>query len=60
MGVSVVTVDSLLITIIYTILMAWGAFVGFRQIYQGFFRPNELLNPLFSDRNAASIFVNWI
>ena len=56
MGAWAATTDSLLITLIYTILIGWGAFVGFRQIYQGFFRPDELLNPLFSDRNAIKIF----
>jgi hypothetical protein len=47
---------SAVITVIYTILILWGAWVGVRQIYQGFFRPQELLNPLFGNRQAIKIF----
>jgi hypothetical protein len=47
---------SVVITVIYTVLLLWGAWVGLRQIYQGFFRPHELLNPLFGNRQAIKIF----
>jgi hypothetical protein len=47
---------SIVITVIYTILILWGVWVGVRQIYQGFFRPHELLNPLFGNRQAIKIF----
>lgn len=47
---------SLLITVIYAALLAWGFSVGARQIYQGFRRPRELLNPLFGNRAAIQIF----
>ncbi len=46
----------LLITIIYSILLAWGFSVGVRQIYQGYRRPKELLNPLFGNRIAIHLF----
>lgn len=46
----------LLITIIYAGLLLWGASVGFRQIYQGFKMPQELLNPLFGNRQAIKMF----
>ncbi|MDQ6648807.1 MAG: hypothetical protein M3Z02_01610 [Actinomycetota bacterium] len=45
-----------LITVLYTFLLGWGFSVGARQIYQGFRRPNELLNPLFSNRVAIRLF----
>ena len=45
-----VNAGSLLITIVYSALLAWGFFVGLRQIYQGFRAPQELLNPLFANR----------
>lgn len=47
---------SIIITVIYTILIFWGAWVGVRQIYQGFFRLQDLLNPLFGNRQAIKIF----
>lgn len=47
---------SLLITIVYTGLLAWGFFVGARQIYQGYRQPEGLLNPLFSNRWAIHMF----
>jgi hypothetical protein len=47
---------SLLITIVYTGLLGWGFSVGARQIYQGFRRPKELLNPLFANRAAIRLF----
>ncbi len=52
------TVDagSVLITIVYAGLLAWGFSVGARQIYQGFRRPQELLNPLFANRWAIRMF----
>jgi hypothetical protein len=46
----------LLITIIYAALLAWGFSVGARQIYQGYRRPQELLNPLFGNRIAIHMF----
>lgn len=46
----------LLITIVYGALLAWGFGVGARQIYQGFRKPQELLNPLFSNRAAIRLF----
>lgn len=46
----------LLITIIYSALLAGGLSVGVRQIYQGYRRPKELLNPLFGNRIAIHMF----
>jgi hypothetical protein len=56
MNLSPVTADSIVITIVYTILLLWGMWVGVRQVYQGFCRPKELLNPLFGNRQAIKIF----
>jgi hypothetical protein len=56
MQFSPVTADSIVITILYCALIAWGAWVGVRQVYQGFFKPEELLNPLFGNRQAIKIF----
>jgi len=56
MDLSPVTVDSIVITIVYTILLLWGMWVGVRQVYQGFLRPQSLLNPLFGNRLAIKIF----
>ena len=47
---------SVIITIVYAGLLAWGFSVGARQIYQGFKRPDELLNPLFANRIAIHLF----
>ncbi len=47
---------SLLITIVYSALLAWGFSVGLRQIYQGYRAPHELLNPLFRNRWAIRMF----
>ena len=47
---------SLLITIAYTALLAWGFSVGLRQIYEGYRAPNKLLNPLFANRFAIRLF----
>ena len=44
------------ITIVYSALLAAGVFVGVRQIYQGFRRPGELLNPLFGNKIAIRLF----
>jgi hypothetical protein len=44
------------ITIVYSALIAGGVFVGARQIYQGFRRPGELLNPLFGNKIAIRLF----
>ncbi|HTE44906.1 MAG TPA: hypothetical protein VK636_06655 [Gemmatimonadaceae bacterium] len=56
MELSPVTPDSIIITLVYTVLLLWGAWVGVRQVYQGFRRPQELLNPLFGNRQAIIIF----
>ena len=48
--------DSVVITIVYAILILWGVWVGVRQVYQGFRRPQALLNPLFGNRQAIKIF----
>jgi hypothetical protein len=44
------------ITIVYSALLAGGVFVGARQIYQGFRKPAELLNPLFGNKIAIRLF----
>jgi hypothetical protein len=44
------------ITIAYSALIAGGVFVGVRQIYQGFRKPAELLNPLFGNKIAIRLF----
>jgi hypothetical protein len=44
------------ITIVYSALLAGGVFVGFRQIYQGYSKPAELLNPLFGNKVAIRMF----
>jgi len=56
MNWSPVTAGSVVITAVYTILLGWGFWVGARQIYQGFRRPEQLLNPLFGNRDAIRIF----
>ena len=48
---------SILITAVYTALLAWGFGVGLRQIQQGYRRPDQLLNPLFANRWALRLFV---
>jgi hypothetical protein len=45
-----------IITIVYSALLAGGFFVGVRQIYQGWFKPAELLNPLFGNKIAIRMF----
>lgn len=45
-----------LVTILYSGLLAWGVAVALRQIWQGFKRPADLLNPLFSNRIAIVLF----
>jgi hypothetical protein len=50
-------VDTVLITLVYTGLLAWGLGVGLCQVWQGFRRPDRLLNPLFRNRNATWLFV---
>ena len=47
---------SLLVTVLYAGLLAWGVGVGVRQIWQGYNRPQELLNPLFANRPALRLF----
>jgi hypothetical protein len=44
------------ITIVYSALLAGGVFVGYRQIYQGYRKPGELLNPLFGNKVAIRMF----
>ena len=56
MDLSPVTPDSIVITIVYTVLLLWGVWVGVRQVYQGFRRPQELLKPLFGNWAAIVIF----
>src|SRR3974390_758725 len=56
MNLSPITADSIAITCAYSILLLWGMWVGVRQVYQGFFRPQDLLNPLFGNRKAIEIF----
>ena len=56
MDLSPVTPDSIAITVVYTVLILWGTWVGVHQIYQGFQRPRDLLNPLFGNRQAIIIF----
>jgi hypothetical protein len=51
-----VSPGKLLITVVYAALLAWGFSVGARQIWQGFRRPQELLNPLFANRAAIRLF----
>jgi len=51
-----VSAVSLLITIGYAALLAWGVSVGLRQIYQGYRAPQQLLNPLFANRWAIRMF----
>lgn len=53
---SPVTTGTIVVTIVYCALILWGAWVGVRQVYQGFFRPGQLLNPLFGNRQAITIF----
>jgi len=50
------TAPTLLATAGYTALLAWGFAIGVRQIYQGFRRPEQLLNPLFANPVAIRIF----
>jgi hypothetical protein len=56
MNFSPVTAGSLVITAVYSVLLLWGMFVGVRQVYQGFCKPQDLLNPLFGNREAIKIF----
>lgn len=46
----------IMITVAYAALLLWGFGVGARQIYQGFRRPGQLLNPLFANRVAITLF----
>ncbi len=48
---------SYLVTAVYAALLAWGCYVGIRQVYQGYRRPDALLNPLFANRHALRLFV---
>ena len=48
---------SLLITVIYAVLLAWGFWVGARQIWQALRKPEQLLNPLFANRHAIRLFI---
>ena len=53
---SPITPLSIAVTIVYSTLLLWGMSVGVRQVYQGFFKPHDLLNPLFGNRQAIKIF----
>jgi len=46
-----------LITLVYTGLLGWGLGVGLVLVWQAFHRPDRLLNPLFRNRHATSLFV---
>ncbi len=46
----------LLVTAVYTGLLAWGFRVGAHQIWQGHKRPDQLLNPLFKNAAALRLF----
>jgi hypothetical protein len=56
MDYSSVTLDAIVITIIYAVLILWGVWVGWQQVNQGFRHPEQLLNPLFGNRQAIQIF----
>ena len=56
MDLSPVTPDAIAITIVYSILILRGVWVGVRQVNQGFHHPEALLNPLFGNRQAIKIF----
>jgi hypothetical protein len=56
MDFSPVTADSIAITVVYSVLILWGVWVGVRQVHQGFNHPEALLNPLFGNRQAIKIF----
>ncbi|MBK8460399.1 MAG: hypothetical protein WAS07_10190 [Micropruina sp.] len=47
---------AIVITIVYVVLLAWGVFVGVRQVYQGYRAPESLLNPLFRHPIALRLF----
>jgi hypothetical protein len=44
------------ISAVYLALLAWGFWVGVRQIIQARRRPDQLLNPLFANRLAINLF----
>ncbi len=48
---------SLLITVVYAGLLAWGFSVGARQIWQALRMPEQLLNPLIRNRHAIRLFI---
>lgn len=50
------SLGSILITVIYATLLAWGFGVGVQVLWQGFRRPGQLLNPLFGNRWALRLF----
>jgi len=56
MDFSPVAADSIAITVVYSVLILWGVWVGVRQVHQGFNHPEALLNPLFGNRQAIKIF----
>lgn len=56
MNLQPVTALSVTVTVVYTVLLGWGFSVGARQIWQGFKRPDQLLNPLFANPQAIRIF----
>jgi len=51
-----VSLGSILITVVYAVLLAWGFGVGLQVLWQGFRQPGQLLNPLFANRWALRIF----
>jgi hypothetical protein len=56
MPLSPVTPAFIAVTAVYVALLLGGMFVGIRQVYQGFCKPAQLLNPLFGNRQAIKIF----
>lgn len=40
----------------YAALLAWGFTVGVQLLWQGYRRPDRLLNPLFANRHALQLF----
>jgi hypothetical protein len=56
MNLQPVTAATIAITVVYSTLILWGMWVGVRQVYQGFLHPEQLLNPLFGNRQAIKIF----
>ncbi len=47
---------SYVVTALYVALLAWGLYVGVRQVYQGYRLPAHLLNPLMANRHALRLY----